>query len=172
MAEQSLKSIASSLKELSRCSVESCQGIRDLNRTVELNCERLTKLVEERKPVEVPTIDNEEFATKRNAVLHRRLSRNAATLYEMWDDFKSLEQELYANGISTTEWLKVHGSSERQFRHTRMKIIRFVEEEAARRNLPVEQIKHMLYEKMRNRQRPWTIDEVQRQLTAGRRIEL
>lgn len=172
MAEQSLKSIASSLKELSRCSVESCQGIRDLNRTVELNCERLTKLVEERKPMEVPTIDNEEFATKRNAVLHRRLSRNAATLYEMWDDFKSLEQELYANGISTTEWLKVHGSSERQFRHTRMKIIRFVEEEAARRNLPVEQIKHMLYEKMRNRQRPWTIDEVQRQLTAGRRIEL
>ena len=172
MAEQSLKSIASSLKELSRCSVESCQGIRDLNRTVELNCERLTKLVEERKPMEVPTIENEEFATKRNAVLHRRLSRNAATLYEMWDDFKSLEQELYANGISTTEWLKVHGSSERQFRHTRMKIIRFVEEEAARRNLPVEQIKHMLYEKMRNRQRPWTIDEVQRQLTAGRRIEL
>ena len=122
--------------------------------------------------MEVPTFDNEEFATKRNAVLHRRLSRSAATLYEMWDDFKSLEKELYANGISTTEWLKVHGSSERQFRHTRMKIIRFVEQEASRRNLLVEQVKHMLYEKMRNRQRPWTIDEVQRQLTAGRRIDL
>ena len=172
MAEQSLRSIATSLKDLSRCSFDSCQGIKELNKTVEQNCQKLTQFVEERKLMEVPTFDNEEFATKRNAVLHRRLSRSAATLYEMWDDFKSLEKELYANGISTTEWLKVHGSSERQFRHTRMKIIRFVEQEASRRNLLVEQVKHMLYEKMRNRQRPWTIDEVQRQLTAGRRIDL
>lgn len=90
----------------------------------------------------------------------------------MWDDFKGLEEELKQQNISVTEWLKVHGSSERQFRHTRLKIIKFVEDEAIRRNTPVEIVKEMLHNKMRNRVRPWTLDEVQRMLTSGRRIDL
>lgn len=110
--------------------------------------------------------------TARELTLEKRLSRQASTLYEMWDDFKKLEEELRQHDISVTEWLKVHGSSERQFRHTRLKIIKFVEEEAARRNVPVEVVKEMLHNKMRNRLRPWTLDEVQRMLTSGRRIDL
>ncbi|KAG5419663.1 hypothetical protein I9W82_001543 [Candida metapsilosis] len=110
--------------------------------------------------------------TPRELTLQKRLSRQATTLYEMWDDFKTLEQELAQHDISVTEWLKVHGSSERQFRHTRLKIIKFVEEEAMRRNAPVEVVKEMLHNKMRNRLRPWTLDEVQRMLTSGRRIDL
>lgn len=110
--------------------------------------------------------------TKRDRVLRRRLSRQATTLYEMWDDFKSLEKELRDNDISVTEWLKTHGSSERQFRHTRMKIIKFIEEEAEKRDVPVETIKEKLQTKMRNRQRPWTLDEVQRRLTAFKTIQL
>lgn len=110
--------------------------------------------------------------TKRDRALRRRLSRQATTLYEMWDDFKSLEKELKDNNISVTEWLKTHGSSERQFRHTRMKIIKFIEEEAAKKAVPVETIKEKLQTKMRNRQRPWTLDEVQRRLTAFKSIQL
>lgn len=112
------------------------------------------------------------FLTDREKSLRRRLLRQAITLYEMWDDFKSVEKELQDHGISTTEWLKMHGSSERQFRHTRMKIIRFVEEEAVRQKCSVELIKHKLHTKMRKRQRPWTLDEVQRMLTLGRRVDL
>lgn len=112
------------------------------------------------------------FPSDREKALRRRLLRQAITLYEMWDDFKSLEKLLKDHGISTTEWLKVHGSSERQFRHTRMKIIRFVEEEAARQKCSTEVVKHKLHSKMRNRQRPWTLDEVQRMLTLGRRVDL
>lgn len=114
--------------------------------------------------------DKEELQKKK--VLNRRLSRQAITLYEMWDDFTSLENDLKKHNISITEWLKVHGSSERQFRHTRMKIIRFVEEEAQRRNCSVEEVKEKLHNKMRNRLRLWTLDEVQRMLTSGRRIDL
>lgn len=109
---------------------------------------------------------------ERQRVLHRRLSRQATTLYEMWDDFKGLEKALEDYGISVTEWLKLHGSSERQFRHTRMKIIKFIEDEAERRNTNVEDIKQRLHNKMRNRIRPWTLDEVQRMLTANKRINL
>ncbi|KAI5962757.1 hypothetical protein KGF57_001409 [Candida theae] len=110
--------------------------------------------------------------TPRESTLEKRLSRQASTLYEMWDDFKNLEKELAQHNISVTEWLKVHGSSERQFRHTRLKIIKFVEEEARRRNVTVGVVKEMLHNKMRNRLRPWTLDEVQRMLTSGRRIDL
>lgn len=109
---------------------------------------------------------------ERQTVLRRRLSRQATTLFEMWDDFKGLEQELKDHEITVTEWLKVHGSSERQFRHTRLKIIKFIEDEAARRNCPVEFVKEKLHTKMRNRVRPWTLDEVQRMLTSGKRIDL
>ena len=45
---------------------------------------------------------------ERQRVLHRRLSRQATTLYEMWDDFKGLEKALEDYGISVTEWLKLH----------------------------------------------------------------
>ena len=83
---------------------------------------------------------------------------------------RGLEKAL--EGISVTEWLKLHGSSERQFRHTRMKIIKFIEDEAERRNTNVEDIKQRLHNKMRNRIRPWTLDEVQRMLTANKRINL
>ena len=89
----------------------------------------------------------------------------------MWDDFKGLEK-LRDHDITVTEWLKVHGSSERQFRHTRLKIIKFIEEEAVRRRTSVEYIKERLHNKMRNRVRPWTLDEVQRMLTANKRIDL
>lgn len=109
---------------------------------------------------------------KRQAVLSRRLSRQASTLYEMWDDFKDLEKDLRDNEITITEWLKIHGSSERQFRHTRLKIIKFIEDEALRRNCDVEIVKEKLHNKMRNRLRPWTLDEVQRMLTSGKRIKL
>lgn len=109
---------------------------------------------------------------ERRRVLHRRLSRQAITVHEMWDDFKSLEADLKKHNISNTEWLKVHGLSERQFKHTRNKIVRFVEEEASRTNLSVEEVKEKLHQKMRNRQRPWTLDEVQRMLTSGKRIDL
>ncbi|KAI5968535.1 hypothetical protein CANMA_002280 [Candida margitis] len=114
----------------------------------------------------------QQSKSTRQLVLGKRLSRQATTLYEMWDDFKRLEEELRQHEISVTEWLKVHGSSERQFRHTRLKIIKFVEEEAMRRSVPVEIVKEMLHNKMRNRLRPWTLDEVQRMLTSGRRIDL
>lgn len=114
----------------------------------------------------------DQKALERKKVLYRRLSRQATTLYEMWDDYKNLEKDLKEHGISTTERLKIHGSSERQFRHTRMKIIRFVEEEAARRGCSIEQVKDKLHNKMRNRLRPWTLDEVQRMLTSGKRIPL
>lgn len=168
MGEHSLNRVASSLEQLRTYSAESHLEIKNLAKYVE-SCGRETHLSQLQLAASAA---EEEFASKRNHALLRRLSRNATTLYEMWDDFKSLEKGLAENGITTTEWLKVHGSSERQFRHTRMKIIRFVEEEALRRGDSVEKVKHMLYEKMRNRQRPWTIDEVQRQLTAGRRIDL
>lgn len=120
----------------------------------------------------MPVHAHVEPKSARDLTLERRLSRQATTLYEMWDDFKSLEEELRVHEISVTEWLKVHGSSERQFRHTRLKIIRFVEEEAQRRQVPVEVVKEKLHNKMRNRLRPWTLDEVQRMLTAGRKIDL
>lgn len=119
-----------------------------------------------------PIIPETESDIKRRKALHRRLSRQAINVYEMWDDFKSLENELEENEISVTEWLKLHGSSERQFRHTRQKIIKFVEQEAQRTNCPVEIIKDKLHNKMRNRHKPWTLDEVQRMLTSGRRINL
>ncbi|RLV89163.1 hypothetical protein JA1_005322 [Spathaspora sp. JA1] len=109
---------------------------------------------------------------ERQRVLNRRLSRQATTLFEMWDDFKGLEKELKDHEITVTEWLKVHGSSERQFRHTRLKIIKFIEDEAQRRGSSVEYIKERLHNKMRNRLRPWTLDEVQRMLTSGKRINL
>ncbi|KAK6464901.1 hypothetical protein DFJ63DRAFT_294838 [Scheffersomyces coipomensis] len=109
---------------------------------------------------------------ERQLILNRRLSRQATTLFEMWDDFKGLEQALKDHEITVTEWLKVHGSSERQFRHTRLKIIKFIEDESARRNCSVEIIKEKLHNKMRNRLRPWTLDEVQRMLTSGKRINL
>ncbi|KAL6453968.1 hypothetical protein SBY92_003422 [Candida maltosa Xu316] len=109
---------------------------------------------------------------ERQRALNRRLSRQATTLFEMWDDFKGLEKELRDHDITVTEWLKVHGSSERQFRHTRLKIIKFIEEEAIRRRSNVEYIKERLHNKMRNRVRPWTLDEVQRMLTANKRIDL
>ncbi|KAK6458348.1 uncharacterized protein RJT20DRAFT_133782 [Scheffersomyces xylosifermentans] len=109
---------------------------------------------------------------ERQTVLNRRLSRQATTLFEMWDDFKGLEQDLKTHEITVTEWLKVHGSSERQFRHTRLKIIKFIEDESARRNCSVEFVKEKLHNKMRNRLRPWTLDEVQRMLTSGKRIDL
>lgn len=109
---------------------------------------------------------------ERQRALHRRLSRQATTLFEMWDDFKGLEKELRDHDITVTEWLKIHGSSERQFRHTRLKIIKFIEEEAVRRRTSVEYIKERLHNKMRNRVRPWTLDEVQRMLTANKRIDL
>ncbi|ODV78885.1 uncharacterized protein CANTADRAFT_6090 [Suhomyces tanzawaensis NRRL Y-17324] len=109
---------------------------------------------------------------KRQSILNRRLSRQASTLFEMWDDFKSLEKDLKDHEITMTEWLKVHGSSERQFRHTRLKIIKFIEDEAARTHANVEYIKQKLHDKMRNRLRPWTLDEVQRMLTSGKRIQL
>ncbi|KAK6202566.1 uncharacterized protein RJT21DRAFT_1955 [Scheffersomyces amazonensis] len=109
---------------------------------------------------------------ERQTILNRRLSRQATTLFEMWDDFKGLEQALKDHEITVTEWLKVHGSSERQFRHTRLKIIKFIEDEAARRNCSVEIVKEKLHSKMRNRLRPWTLDEVQRMLTSGKRINL
>lgn len=117
-------------------------------------------------------LEEHQEEMERKKVLNRRLSRQAITLYEMWDDFTSLEADLKKHNISKTEWLKVHGSSERQFRHTRMKIIRFVEEEAQRRNCSVEEVKEKLHKKMRNRMRFWTLDEVQRMLTSGRRINL
>ena len=98
--------------------------------------------------------------------------RQVVNVYEMWDDFKSLQQELEENEVSVTEWLKLHGSSERQFRHTRQKIIRFIEEEAQRTNCSVELVKDRLHNKMRNRAKPWTLDEVQRMLTSGKRINL
>ena len=53
-----------------------------------------------------------------------------------------------------------------------MKIIKFIEDEAERRNTNVEDIKQRLHNKMRNRIRPWTLDEVQRMLTANKRINL
>ncbi|EGW30270.1 uncharacterized protein SPAPADRAFT_68392 [Spathaspora passalidarum NRRL Y-27907] len=109
---------------------------------------------------------------ERQRVLNRRLSRQATTLFEMWDDFKGLEKELKDHEITVTEWLKVHGSSERQFRHTRLKIIKFIEDEAQRRGTTVEYVKERLHNKMRNRLRPWTLDEVQRMLTSGKRINL
>ncbi|RCK57436.1 hypothetical protein Cantr_07001 [Candida viswanathii] len=109
---------------------------------------------------------------ERQRALHRRLSRQATTLFEMWDDFKGLEKELRDHDITVTEWLKIHGSSERQFRHTRLKIIKFIEEEAVRRRTTVDAVKERLHNKMRNRVRPWTLDEVQRMLTANKRIDL
>lgn len=115
---------------------------------------------------------NQDFIIERQQVLSRRLSRQAITIYEMWDDFKSLELDLKNHGISITEWLKVHGSSERQFRHTRSKIITFIENESKKRNVNVEYVKQKLHNKMRNRLRPWTIDEVQRMLTAHKTLQL
>lgn len=123
-------------------------------------------------PVSMNSVPNAHQYLQRQSVLRRRLSRQALTLYEMWDDFKGLEQSLKENDITITEWLKVHGSSERQFRHTRLKIIKFVEDEANRRNCSIDYVKEKLREKMRNRQRPWTLDEVQRMLTSGKRINL
>lgn len=109
---------------------------------------------------------------KRNLVLNRRLLRQATTLYEMWNDFKDLERDLVANNITVTEWLKVHGLLERQFRHTRQKIIKFIEDEAARQKVDVEVIKEKLYNKMVKRMRPMTLDQLQRMLTMGKRIDL
>lgn len=123
-------------------------------------------------PVSMNSVPNTHQYLQRQSVLCRRLSRQALTLYEMWDDFKGLEKSLKENDITITEWLKVHGSSERQFRHTRLKIIKFVEDEANRRNCSIDYVKEKLHEKMRNRQRPWTLDEVQRMLTSGKRINL
>lgn len=114
----------------------------------------------------------DDHILRKRKALHRRLSRQAINVYEMWDDFKSLQQELEENEVSVTEWLKLHGSSERQFRHTRQKIIRFIEEEAQRTNCSVELVKDRLHNKMRNRAKPWTLDEVQRMLTSGKRINL
>ncbi|KAI5956732.1 hypothetical protein KGF54_000349 [Candida jiufengensis] len=123
-------------------------------------------------PMQQQPQQEKKIKTKRDLTLEKRLSRQATTLYEMWDDFKNLEDELKSQDISITEWLKVHGSSERQFRHTRLKIIKFIEEESIRRNCNVEIIKEKLHNKMRNRLRPWTLDEVQRMLTSGKRIDL
>lgn len=113
-----------------------------------------------------------EYSMKRRKAISRRLSRHAIDVFEMWEDFKSLEKELEENEISITEWLKLHGSSERQFRHTRQKIIRFIEDEAQRRNASVDMVKDLLHNKMKNRVKPWTLDEVQRMLTSGKRIVL
>lgn len=114
---------------------------------------------------------NDQVLARRNA-LNRRLSRQATTVYEMWDDFKSLEKELEDNEVSITEWLKLHGSSERQFRHTRSKIIRFIESESKRTGKTIGEVKDRLHNKMRDRAKPWTLDEVQRMLTSGKKIDL
>lgn len=108
----------------------------------------------------------------RLAILNRRLLRQATTLYEMWNDFKDVERGLAAHNITVTEWLKVHGLLERQFRHTRQKIIKFIEEEAMRRQTSVDVIKDMLHRKMVSGDRPMTLDQLQRMLTSGRRIDL
>lgn len=126
--------------------------------------------LQQQQPPPPPPLTAQQI--ERQRALHRRLSRQATTLFEMWDDFKGLEKELRDHDITVTEWLKVHGSSERQFRHTRLKIIKFIEEEAVRRRTSVEYIKERLHNKMRNRVRPWTLDEVQRMLTANKRIDL
>ncbi|EGV62548.1 hypothetical protein CANTEDRAFT_114981 [Yamadazyma tenuis ATCC 10573] len=124
-------------------------------------------------PVPVPVhVVSDDRMSPRSHTISRRLSRQAANIYEMWDDFKSLEKELEDNDVSVTEWLKLHGSSERQFRHTRQKIIRFIEEEAKLTHTSVETVKDKLHRKMRNRVKPWTLDEIQRMLTSGKRINL
>lgn len=120
-------------------------------------------------PPNMPMSD--QVLARRNA-LNRRLSRQATSVYEMWDDFKSLEKELEDNEVSITEWLKLHGSSERQFRHTRSKIIRFIENESKRTGKSIGEVKDRLHNKMRDRAKPWTLDEVQRMLTSGKKIDL
>ncbi|CAI5760792.1 unnamed protein product [Candida verbasci] len=133
---------------------------------------RSDSLSPENQSLNVSNIPLTPQQQERQRILNKRLSRQATTLFEMWDDFKNLEKELKDYDITVTEWLKVHGSSERQFRHTRLKIIKFIEEEAERRNCSVELIKERLHNKMRNRLRPWTLDEVQRMLTSGNKIDL
>lgn len=109
---------------------------------------------------------------RRLAILHRRLLRQTTTLYEMWNDFKDVERGLAAHNITITEWLKVHGLLERQFRHTRQKIIKFIEDEALRRQTTVDVVKDLLHRKMMSGERPMTLDQLQRMLTSGRRIDL
>lgn len=128
----------------------------------------ITPVTSQMLPVE--TILPQEM--KRNAVLNRRLLRQATTLYEMWNDFKDLERDLNQNNISISEWLKVHGSLERQFRHTRQKIIKFIEDEAARQHEDVEVIKEKLHNKMAKGLWPMTLDQLQRTLTSGKRVNL
>lgn len=115
---------------------------------------------------------HEKYGEARMRVLMSTPLREVETVDEVFSNFALWHRSLADHNISLDEWAAAHNADDRSFLDTRTALVRFLETEAAKRQVPVQVMIGKLQAKLQNQKLSMVLPDMGKQILAGGAIML
>lgn len=115
---------------------------------------------------------HEKYGEARMRVLMSTPLREVETVDEVFSNFALWHRSLADHNISLDEWAAAHNADDRSLLDTRTALVRFLETEAAKRQVPVQVMIGKLQAKLQNQKLSMVLPDMGKQILAGGAIML
>lgn len=115
---------------------------------------------------------HEKYGETRSRVLMSTPAVEVESIEELFSNFALWHRSLADHNISLDEWAAAHNANDRSLLDTRNALVRYLENEAARRQVPVQVVIGKLQSKIQDQKLSLVLPDLGRQLLAGGTIML